>query len=85
MACWGLAYSDGPNYSKQWGILNRRRLKQTWSPTIVLPGSSARDLMSSLLSSTKADSVEQALILLIGERYPVNHIAQDYDAINQAL
>ncbi|KAF7533502.1 hypothetical protein G7Z17_g13503 [Cylindrodendrum hubeiense] len=78
MAYWGLAYSVGPNYNKQWSFFDDKDLE-----TAVSRGYQAAQL--ALASMADVTPVEQALIKALQFRYPQERPAPNCGAWNQGF
>ncbi|PLB43383.1 hypothetical protein P170DRAFT_441796 [Aspergillus steynii IBT 23096] len=76
MAYWGLAYAVGPNYNKPW-----ERFDQGDLHTCVQRGYDASQQAKKY--AVNATPLEQALVQGIQHRFPTNHPAKDYAALNK--
>lgn len=79
MALWGMAYAAGPNYNKAWGIFDQKELETTMQVSHRASTAAIR-----LLATSRHTSQESFLVRAIACRYPVDHVAEDYDTIDHA-
>ncbi|WWC91487.1 uncharacterized protein L201_006433 [Kwoniella dendrophila CBS 6074] len=79
IAHWGVAYAAGPNYNKAWGIFDKKDLATSMK---ICHNSAIK--AEQLLAITKTTQAEQMLIKAMRQRFPVDHIVEDYDKINIA-
>ncbi|KAH6888141.1 hypothetical protein B0T10DRAFT_489623 [Thelonectria olida] len=78
MAYWGLAYSVGPNYNKQWAFFDEKDL-------VAAVSRGYHAAQSALANVANATPVEKALVKAIQARYPQERPALNCETWNQGF